>query len=565
MTLDSLIIKLVLDASGLNKAAPEAGKKLKELEHQAKKNEEGTGKLNKTNKEATKGLKEMAVGFAALTAAIGITAVGVRAFVEDMIGSTAAVGRLSRNIGVSVEKITALGAAAEEVGGSSKEIDSALKAFTKSTQDYFNKGDDSIILFLNRLGLFPKAGQDAADAFAEINKQVNMLRANGMSDTKIHSFLEDMPGANESIINQLMLTTKAYDESIDRQKKLAADTAKTTKASAALQLKLADVKNQLLDLGLQIFGFIQPALKVFLDWLLKITAWADAHPIFTTIAIGVVALTGFLASLVIGVAALTTAFGALDFAAAPWLLIAAAVVAVIAGVVLLTTHLKNVKNEFNDLLKFAKAIMGVRSAADLVQVFKDKAAPQGAGTKTLPEAIAQVEGFNAKGDKQNRPQRDHNPGNIRTSDFATAHGAVGNDDGYAIFPDDDTGKKALYALLKTPGYANLTVDQAVAKWAPPKENNTGAYQASVRKMTGLSGDTRVSSALAGIRGASSTIASAGTRAAGNDNSSQVTVSMKDTVINTRATNAKELADDLGSQIKKSFNWQYVGQAAMGQS
>ena len=143
MNIRELFVRLTLDASGLNKASPEATKKLKEVELQGKKTEEGVGKLHKTNKEATKGLGEMALGFTALAAAIGITSVGIRSFIEDTISSDASIGRLSKNIGVSIRSIVGLRAAAEEAGGSAQEMDASLKALAKSAEDYKNIGDQS--------------------------------------------------------------------------------------------------------------------------------------------------------------------------------------------------------------------------------------------------------------------------------------------------------------------------------------------------------------------------------------------------------------------------------------
>ncbi|MET3414969.1 hypothetical protein [Methylobacterium sp. 1030] len=50
-----------------------------------------------------------------------------------------------------------------------------------------------------------------------------------------------------------------------------------------------------------------------------------------------------------------------------------------------------------------------------------------------------------------RAARNHNPGNLRYTDFAKSYGAIGRDrDGFAIFPDSNTGKAAHQALLSQP-------------------------------------------------------------------------------------------------------------------
>jgi len=93
----------------------------------------------------------------------------------------------------------------------------------------------------------------------------------------------------------------------------------------------------------------------------------------------------------------------------------------------------------------------------------------------------------------NHPFRDNNPGDIGYGKTARSHGAVGQDGKVAIFPNSDAGFEALGELLTGPLYRNLSMDDAIAQYAPPSENDTAAYQAAVRRAVGVSGDTLMSS------------------------------------------------------------------------
>ena len=84
-----------------------------------------------------------------------------------------------------------------------------------------------------------------------------------------------------------------------------------------------------------------------------------------------------------------------------------------------------------------------------------------------------------------RAWRNNNPGNIRSGEFATNHGAIGAAGGFAVFPDYETGKSALQSLLKTSFYQELSISDAITRYAPPVENNTANYQATLKKLTGL--------------------------------------------------------------------------------
>jgi hypothetical protein len=91
-------------------------------------------------------------------------------------------------------------------------------------------------------------------------------------------------------------------------------------------------------------------------------------------------------------------------------------------------------------------------------------APTPTAKLTLPEAIGRQEGFGIPG---SAATRNHNPGNIIAGHFALTHGAVGVADGYAVFPDDATGKDALRALLTGPAYKGKTVEVAINRFCPP--------------------------------------------------------------------------------------------------
>lgn len=88
--------------------------------------------------------------------------------------------------------------------------------------------------------------------------------------------------------------------------------------------------------------------------------------------------------------------------------------------------------------------------------------------------------------------RNSNAGNIIVSTFARNHGAIGEGGRFAVFPDDATGMAAIKALLKTNSYRNLTIAQAIEKWAPSDDNNdVPAYHRSIERQTGLSINRRI--------------------------------------------------------------------------
>jgi len=98
---------------------------------------------------------------------------------------------------------------------------------------------------------------------------------------------------------------------------------------------------------------------------------------------------------------------------------------------------------------------------------------------TLPVAIATIEGFYVPG---SRPNRNNNPGDIEWGPFARLHGATaletpkGSEPArFAYFPTAELGFAALHALLTATSYYTLTIEEAINRYAPPSENQTGSY------------------------------------------------------------------------------------------
>ena len=78
--------------------------------------------------------------------------------------------------------------------------------------------------------------------------------------------------------------------------------------------------------------------------------------------------------------------------------------------------------------------------------------------------------------KASRSYRNNNPGNLEFGPFAKSMGATGSDGRFAIFPDYKTGRNAQEKLLfEGKNYKDLTLGQAIGRWAPGSENNVPAY------------------------------------------------------------------------------------------
>ena len=106
------------------------------------------------------------------------------------------------------------------------------------------------------------------------------------------------------------------------------------------------------------------------------------------------------------------------------------------------------------------------------------------------------DGFNEVRSGGSRAWRNNNPGNMENSNYSIRHGSVGgaggaNNSRFAVFPDEETGRAALGALISaSPNYRDRTVDQIILAFAPPGEDNTKQYQAFAAHLAGVNGSVK---------------------------------------------------------------------------
>ena len=129
--IDSLIITLGLDTSQMDAKSKTAIKRLQDLEKESDSTEKSVKKIGKSSESTAKGIDKLATAAASFLAIIGGTA-ALKHFVLDSINSGAALDRLSKNLGLSVETISAWGNAVEQLGGSAKGLQGTMDLLSRS-------------------------------------------------------------------------------------------------------------------------------------------------------------------------------------------------------------------------------------------------------------------------------------------------------------------------------------------------------------------------------------------------------------------------------------------------
>lgn len=93
-----------------------------------------------------------------------------------------------------------------------------------------------------------------------------------------------------------------------------------------------------------------------------------------------------------------------------------------------------------------------------------------------------------------RGLRNNNPGNIRNSKTVWQGEVIPSADrSFKQFRSMAYGYRAMIKLLRNYSLINgcHTIRTMISRWAPPVENDTRSYIATVSKLTGIAPDTRI--------------------------------------------------------------------------
>lgn len=578
--IDALIITLGLDPASLNKEQQAAVKKLNELDKAADKTEKSVGKIDKSSKKTAESIHGLSRTVTSFLAIIGGT-VAIKSFVQDFIDTNAQLDRLSKNLGIGVSTISAWGNASEKLGGSAQGLQGTFDMLSKAQTQLMLTGESALVPYLSALGvsLAGVNGQarPVTDILFDLSDRFSHL------DRTTANNLGRMLGIDQGTMNLLLQGRKELELEIARQKEQTAVTKEQAAQAQKFQTQIVGLKQQFQALGRTLLMDAAPYIEKVLMLFERFGSWAQSHQQF---------IEDFLKVLAVGLAGIA-------LATAPINLTVVAVLALAAAIALLWDDYQTWKKGGDSLIDWGKWEPGINAAINGLQKLrnafffveqgmreiKDIAtgnwadfAKQAAknpdsdvvnsplaekarnlfrrnpsspvNSLLLGNAIAHQEGFYDKGKTLNRPQRNHNPGDLEYTPFAIKHGAVGSDGRFAIFPDDKTGMAALTALLDSKSYAGLSTEGKINRFAPPKENNTGAYLAGINKtlaMSGIPGAASIANVPAGLAGGNTTV------------DKSVKTDIGTLVVNTQATDANGIVADM----ERSLDYLFVSQANYG--
>lgn len=86
---------------------------------------------------------------------------------------------------------------------------------------------------------------------------------------------------------------------------------------------------------------------------------------------------------------------------------------------------------------------------------------------------------------RNRTWRNQNPGDIGAGAWVNRHGAIGKAGKFAVFPNYEIGRAAVFSWWNAPDHRSLTIWDGIKVYAPANENDVNWYRGIVRQVSKL--------------------------------------------------------------------------------
>lgn len=461
--IDALFISLGLDVSGVVKGQKQAKEALEKTGATAEKTQKDLDQAAKRTAESYKKIRD---GILEVTAAI-VGAVAGKEFLAYITANDIAVGRLSKNLGVATEELSAWEGVARRLGGQGSDADSLFRGVNKLMEDFKLNGGSGEFSPLVRAGLDLSKFMDKSTSYtARLLMMRDAMRKLSGPDAQR---LGQMAGFSEEGLNILVQTDRALEQMLETQKKMNIESEADRKMAVERTGAWHDLTETLTGFGRKATNELSPFLNGVLIGLKNVLLWMEDH---VPVSIGLIGALGSAILLLKGysIASFAASFtgnlatmgGAIGGLLGRLGLLGAA----LSGGYLLGTAIEDSTGIFS---KFGGWLFDKGDRNDYTSAHPGGG--RAASTGGSPLGI-----------------RNNNPGNLNFAGQAGASRAGR----FAAFGSMAEGIAALDdQLRKYASRGNDTVRGIIGTYAPPGENDTGSYIAEVARKLGVSADAHL--------------------------------------------------------------------------
>lgn len=465
--IDSLLITLGLDVSGVTKGQKDAQQALQKTGKEAEKQQK---ELDAAAKRTAESYKKIRDGILEVTAAI-VGAVAGKEFLAYITANDVAVGRLSKNLGVATEELSAWEGVARRLGGQGSDADSLFRGVNKLMEDFKLNGGSGEFSPLVRAGLDLSKFMDKSTSYtARLLMMRDAMRKLAGPDAQR---LGQMAGFSEEGLNLLVQSDRALEDMLKTQREMNVVSEADRKLAVDRATAWGGLTETMTGFGRKVTNELSPLITGVLGGLQSMFTWMESH---VPVSIG---LLGALGSGILLLKGYSIATFAAQFTGN--------IAAMGGSVAMLLGRLGLLGAALSGGYLVGQAI----NATGFTDWASGKVYDSINGSPDMSGGYVPgtIKGLRGGGGASPLGIRNNNPGNLN---FVGQSGAS-RSGRFAAFGSMAEGIAALDDQLRL--YAsrgNDTVRGIIGKWAPPSDgNDTGSYIAEVAKKLGVSADAHL--------------------------------------------------------------------------
>ena len=295
--LDELLIRIVSDSSGVDRGIDESRKKADKL----------TDSLFDTEKAAQKTSSTL-TGFAAKALGALTAALSVGSLISGAIERAGEIKQLTQtadSLGVAVDSLDAFGKAAEQAGGDAQGARDSLTDMAEKIGEAFSDTESGAAKAFKAIGISVTDGsgkaKDAISGFLDLASAVE-----GMDRSTAVFKIKELGITDNKSVEMILKGRKELERMLAVQKEQGVVTKEMAERAGKLTDTLAALKGSVSSASNGFLDSMIPALTKVFEWLKIVVDWAGEHKDFVVgffVAIATVVTAAYLPAMIAAAAA----------------------------------------------------------------------------------------------------------------------------------------------------------------------------------------------------------------------------------------------------------------------
>jgi hypothetical protein len=268
--IDSLVVTLGLDPKAFKAGSAQARTDLKATSTEAEKTAKEMQASGKVAAEFFSKIRNEALAMLAVFTA----GVGIKNFVENTIVGAASLGRLSQNLGMSTERLSAWQRVAEDAGGTAEGMTAQLKESQKTISQFkVGQSSESLQWFFRMGG----KTTDLKDGNTYLLARSKIISDIFKVDPGRAQLVASQMGISEDQFNLLKQGPTAVQAQVAAMEKLSAITAEDARQADELRKKWLGVERTFTLVGIKVVEALMPAFDTLIGYIQRMGDWIVSH------------------------------------------------------------------------------------------------------------------------------------------------------------------------------------------------------------------------------------------------------------------------------------------------